>query len=370
MQTTQKGTTHFPTLFSTLRLKNKELKNRISLAPMTRTSASENGIPTEDMARYYARFARGGFSLLVTEGIYPDEKHSQGYKFQPGLANTAHMEGWWKVVNAVHQEGAVIIAQLMHAGALSQGSYYTKETIGPSAVKPKGEQLGVYQGAGEYKVPREMTKEDIQEVIRSFVNAAENARQAGFDGVEVHGANGYLLDQFLTDYANQRTDEYGGSTENRVRMTSEVIAAIREKVGPDFIVGVRISQGKVNDYEHKWAGKEKDAEIIFSRLKQAGSDYIHVTEYDAAAPAFEGSDATLTGLAKKFGQTVVIANGSLGDPEKAESLLKEGAADMIALGKPALANRDWPEKVAQGEALNSFDYGVLQPLANLKQQEL
>lgn len=356
-------------LFTPTRIGGVSLKNRVALAPMTRTSAEEDGRPTDEMARYYARFARGCYSLIITEGAYPDEAYSQGYRRQPGIANAAHVEAWRRVVDAVHREDGRIFIQLMHAGALSQGNHYTRGAIGPSAVKPVGTKLDLYGGHGDFDAPREITREEIGAVIESFAQAAVRAREAGFDGVEIHGANGYLLDQFLTDYTNQRTDEYGGSTENRVRLLVEVIGAVRTAVGAAYPVGVRISQGKVNDYHHKWAGRERDAELIFSRIAAVKPDFIHVTEYDATRPAFEAGE-TLAELAKRHARLPVIANGQLGAPDVAESLIANGHAEVITLGKSALANPDWPRRVMAGEPIEEFDFAVLQPQANIKEHEL
>ncbi|MEX2104063.1 MAG: NADH:flavin oxidoreductase, partial [Bacilli bacterium] len=340
-----------------------------ALAPMTRISATEDGRATEEMARYYVKFARGGYSLLITEGTYIDETYSQGYRNQPGITNHSHVQSWRKVTDAVHSVGGHIIMQLMHAGALSQGNYYKIEKIAPSAIKPKGEQLEMYSGHGSYSVPREITKGEIRDVIGSFVESAKRAREAGFDGVEIHGANGYILDQFLTDYANQRTDEYGGSVENRIRLNVEILQEIRKEMGSDFIVGIRISQAKVNDYYHKWAGGEADAEVIFKSIANAGADFIHVTENDISKPAFnEGPN--LSALAKKYGGVLVIANGNLEDPGKAEAILSKRETDIISLGKGALANPDWPKRVLEGKPLNEFDSGILQPIANIKEKEL
>lgn len=363
-------TGNYHTLFSEAKIGKLRVKNRIGLAPMTRISAAETGEATDIMAQYYAKFARGGFGFLITEGAYPDDEYSQGYLDQPGIANQKHVEAWKKVTDAVHKEGAPIFLQLMHAGSQSQGSIYRNETVAPSGIRPKGEELSIYRGEGQFEIPREMTKEEIQRVIRSFASAALRAQEAGFDGVEIHGANGYLLDQFLTDYLNARTDQYGGSTENRVRLLVEVCEAVRKEVREDFVVGIRISQGKVSDHYHKWAGRENDAEIIFSGLAKTGIDYIHVTEYDATKPAFEGGEQTLAALAKKYANITVIANGKLEDPEKAEEQLQKGEAEFITLGKGALANQDYPNRIAEGKQINQFDYSLLQPLANIKEQEI
>ncbi len=361
----------YPALFSNILINGVELKNRIALAPMTRTSAEENGVPSQKMLSYYNRYAKGGFSLLISEGTYPDEVYSQGYLNQPGIANLEHIKGWRSITDAVHQEGAKMFCQIMHAGALSQGNIYSDKTKAPSIVAPQGEQLGFYGGEGAYPTPEEMSKDEIEQAKQGFVKAAVNAREAGFDGVEIHGANGYLLDQFLTDYTNTRADEYGGSTENRVRLLVEVCTAVREKVGKDFPVGIRISQAKVNDYTHKWKDGEKDAEIIFSLLGKSGIDFIHVTEFQADAPAFEEKGISLASLAKKWGNLPVLTNGNINTPGKAEEVITNNKFDLIAVGKAALANKEWPLKAMHGEEMDDFDpEKFFIPDASIKEFEL
>ena len=370
-------------LFEKVKIGSVTLENRVGVAPMTRTSATPEGYATDQMVSYYTSFALGGFGLIITEGIYPDDKYSQGYLNQPGIVYDEQVQAWEKVVDSVHQAGSKIFAQLMHAGALSQGNCFVNETIAPSAVPPKGEQLEFYGGKGAFPTPREATKEDITEIINGFVNAAKRAKEAGFDGVEIHGANGYILDQFLTDYTNQRKDEYGGSTENRVRLLVEVSKAVREVVGQDYTVGIRISQGKVNDYSHKWQGKERDAEIIFGQLGKAGLDFIHVTEYEAWQPAFPEGEATtatdsdfgaggasLARLAKTYSNLPVIANGHLENPGTAAEIIENGEADVVTLGKGALANHDWINKVKAGEPIADFQpEKILSPDAKIKHFE-
>jgi 2,4-dienoyl-CoA reductase-like NADH-dependent reductase (Old Yellow Enzyme family) len=370
-------------LFETVKLGNVTLDNRVGVAPMTRTSATHEGLATAQMVSYYTKFTRGGFGLIITEGVYPDDKYSQGYLDQPGIINNEQVQAWRKVTNSVHKEGGKIFIQLMHAGALSQGNRFNKQTLGPSPVQPKGEKLSIYGGEGSFPVPKEATKEDIAKVIEGFVKSAVRAKEADFDGVEIHGANGYILDQFLTNYTNERMDEYGGSTKNRVRLLVEVSKAVREAVGNEFTIGIRISQGKVNDYQHKWAGKEKDAEIIFGQLGSAGLDYIHVTEYEAWQPAFsegEGTVATesafgdhgasLATLAKKYGGLPVLANGHLEDPARAQEIIEKGEADVVTIGRGALANGDWVKKVKNGKPLEEFvPEKVLSPDAKIKDFE-
>ncbi|MCH6472392.1 NADH:flavin oxidoreductase [Sinomonas terrae] len=362
--------TNLAPLWSPLQLGSTHLGNRVALAPMTRISATEEGLATAKMASYYEAFARGGFALLITEGIYPDTAHSQGYLYQPGLATDDQARSWTTVVEAVHAAGAKIFAQLMHAGSQAQGSRFAETTIGPSAVAPKGAQLDFYRGDGPYRVPAEITRQQMDEVLQGFVAAALRAEEAGFDGVEIHGANGYLLDQFLTDYLNLRTDEYGGSPQNRVRFPAEVARTVRQALRPETTVGVRVSQSKVSDHDHRWAGGAEEAEVIFSSLGATGVDFIHTTEHRAYAPAFGLQGPSLAALAKQHSGLPVIANGHLDDPETAVSMLTDHAADVVALGKAALGNRDWPDRARNGRPLDELDASLFAPVADVKDWEL
>lgn len=348
----------------------RTLRNRLAVAPMTRVSATAAGDATAAMADYYERFAKGGFGLVISEGLYTDQAHSQGYLNQPGMADDQQAHAWQAVIQRIKAHQGMVFAQLMHAGALSQGNRFMPDSVAPSAVRPKGEQMGFYYGEGRYAEPRAMSDEDIADVISGFAGAAQRAMQvAGFDGIEIHGANGYLLDQFLTDYSNQRTDRWGGSSERRLQLTLEVIKAVRASVG-DVPLGVRISQGKVNDFEHKWAGGEQDAAVIFGSLQVAGVDFIHVTEHQAWQPAFAGNSASLVKLARRYAPGVLlIANGGLDDPQRAGTALDEGA-DIIALGKAALANPDYPRRLANQQPQAAFDPAILGPIANIKDVEL
>ncbi|WP_346831629.1 NADH:flavin oxidoreductase [Pseudomonas abietaniphila] len=357
-------------ILATFDIGDLKLKNRLAVAPMTRISATEQGSASEKMGQYYERFAKGGFGLVITEGIYTDQKFAQGYPFQPGMTDAEQALAWRAVTRRIHDHQGVIFAQLMHAGALNQGNRFLGETAGPSAVRPKGEQMKFYYGEGQYAVPRSMTDEDIADAIEGFANAARLAvGSAGFDGVEIHGANGYLLDQFLTDYTNQRNDRWGGSVGNRIALTLEVIKAVRAAVG-GAPVGVRISQGKVNDYAHKWAEGEAAAETIFGSLQDAGVHYIHVTEHKAWEPAFSERGPSLVNLARRHAPGVVlVANGGLDNPQHAEHVLNDGA-DIVALGKGALANPDYPTRLVMNQPLEAFDFSLLGPIANIKDSEL
>ncbi|KNE26440.1 oxidoreductase [Achromobacter spanius] len=365
-----RSASHTPTahagLFTPLRVGTAlSLPNRLAVAPMTRVSATADGHATALMADYYEAFAAGGFGLVITEGIYTDKAYAQGYLFQPGLADDAQRDAWRAVVDRVHRQGGRIVAQLMHAGALSQGNPYRDTAKGPSAVLPKGQQMAFYRGEGPYRLPEAMSADDIAEAIDGFAQAARRAQQAGFDGVEIHGANGYLLDQFLTAHTNVRNDGYGGSLDKRLRLTVDVIQAVRQATSAPFVVGVRCSQGKVNDFTHKWEGGEADAAHIFRTLGAQQIDYLHTTEFEAWRPAFGEHGASLAALARKHVSVPVLANGSLHDATQAEGMLARQEADFVSLGRGALTHADWPARLRAGAARETFDRGLLAPIADL-----
>ncbi|KMM78460.1 NADH:flavin oxidoreductase [Pseudomonas deceptionensis] len=346
-------------------------RNRLAVAPMTRVTATEEGLATQTMQDYYLRFAQGGFGLIITEGLYTDKAFSQGYPNQPGLADEEQAQVWAKINHELRAQGSLVFAQIMHAGALSQGSRYRTHTVGPSAVQPVGEQMSVYYGEGAYAMPVEITEAEIAQVIQGFADTAARAVEtANFDGIEIHGANGYLLDQFLTAHTNLRKDRWGGDMTQRMSLLINVVTAVKEKVGQKVPVGVRISQGKVNDFKNKWLDGEGDAQIIFSALADAGVDFIHVTEHEAWQPAFEGGQDSLITLARKFAPGItIIGNGGLHDPAHAGEALNAGA-DMIALGRGALSNPDYPVILETNQMFRAFDGSILQPIADIKVSEL
>ena len=352
-------------------LKGLAFGNRLSVAPMTRISATAEGVPTERMAHYYRRFAKGGFSLLTTEGIYPDKAYAQTYRDQPGLADRKQAEGWKAVVDAVHAAGGRIFAQLMHGGALAQGNRFRSDTVGPSALQPRGKQMVSYHGEGLYAEPREMDGMEIAEAISGFAQAARlSIDVAGFDGIEIHGANGYLLDQFFTDYTNRRQDRWGGDIGKRLGLSLAVLDAVRSAVGDKVPVGIRLSQGKVNDPLHKWAEGEEGAAIVFKALATRPADFVHVTEFEAWQPAFASGGRSLVSLARQHAPDLfVIANGGLHDIARAEQVLQAGA-DMIALGRGALANPDWPRIATEKREARPLKLEMLSPISDIKDSEL
>jgi len=352
-------------LFTPSQIGTLKIRNKLMVAPMTRVSAQEDGTVGVLMQEYYQGFAQGGFGLVVTEGLYTDQLYSQCYYKQPGISTQNQADSWKPIIDVVHANGTAIVAQLMHAGALSQHNRFTEKSMAPSAVRPLGEQMPFYYGNGAYQTPEAMTQKDIKDVIQGFVSSALFAKSVGFDGVEIHGANGYLLDQFLTVYSNQREDAYGGKLDNRLRIYKEIINAVREAVGNDFIVGIRFSQKKVNDAEYLWPEEELAAKHIFSQMKECNVDYIHTTEPVLNHPAFNGS-ASLSSLAKQFSGLPVIANGGVNEPLLAADMLANGQADFIALGKIALSNQDWPNRVKHAEAISDFDFSMFSPIADLQ----
>ncbi|OCO98940.1 MULTISPECIES: NADH:flavin oxidoreductase [unclassified Ensifer] len=358
-------------LFTGTSLKGLDFANRLSVAPMTRISASADGVPGDRMLAYYERFARGGFSLIATEGIYTDKAYSQTYKDQPGLTDRRQAEAWRQITDAVHSAGGRIFAQLMHGGALAQGNPYRAETVGPSAIRPKGSQLTGYHGEGPYALPREINETEIAVAIEGFANAARFAIEvSGFDGIEIHGANGYLLDQFFTDVSNRRADRWGGDIVQRLGLSLEVLKAVRAAIGPDVPLGLRVSQGKVNDFTHKWAEREEGAARVFEALAESPADFVHVTEFEAWQPAFAGGDASLVALARRHAPRLfLIANGSLHDLARAEEVVEAGA-DMIALGRGALVNPDLPRLAAERSGLRPFELPFLAPISDIKDSEL
>ncbi len=331
------------------------LKNRIVVAPMSRVSTVGDGVPTEQMKEYYRRYAAGNFGLTITEGTYTDRSFSQAYPNQPGITNEQQQKGWENITTATHDAGGKIILQLMHAGALSQ---HLSDTRSASSIQPMRQMLeGYSKKQGPFPLPQAMNLSEIDETINGFVNSAMRAQQAGFDGVEIHAANGYLLDQFLTDYTNSREDQYGGSIENRCRLMTDIISSIKKVVDGNFVVGARISQGKVNDFNYLWPNGISDGETIFTCLKNAETDYIHFASegkgFNHGCLTREGE--SLPKLARKITGLPIIANGGLDNPDEAHRILEGGHADLIALGTGALANPDWPTRLKANEKLHPFN---------------
>lgn len=357
-------------VLSPARIGSLRLRNRAAVAPMSRVSTAGDGVPTAAMAEYYARFAVGGFGLVISEGTYTDQRFSQAYPDQPGIVTAEQVEGWRRVTDAVHAAGGRIALQLMHAGALVQGNRHSERTIAPSAVLPKGAKMPAYGGAGPFALPEAASQADIRDLVEGFAFAAGQARAAGFDAVEIHGANGYLIDQFLTEYTNLRDDEYGGDAAGRVRFAVAVVEAVRAAVGAGFPIGLRLSQTKVNDFGYRWSGAA-EAETIFRAVAAAGVDYLHLASEgrDWYETAILDTGETITRLARHSTGLPVLANGGMHAPDLARTVFDEGHADLVALGRGALANPDWPQVIAAGAHPVEFDRTLLSPDVTLGSQE-
>ncbi|MCO5160233.1 MAG: NADH:flavin oxidoreductase [Mesorhizobium sp.] len=351
-------------LFQPFTLGRLLLPNRLVVAPLTRVSATPDGCATDEMVDYYRRYARAGWGLIVSEATYVDDLFSQGYFRQPGIVTDEQVAAWRRVTEAVHSEGGRIVLQLSHAGALGQGNPRNKGTVAPSAIRPAGEIARRYRGMGPYAVPRALDEREIGDVVAAFARAAENAIEAGFDGVEIHGANGYLIHQFLTPDSNRRQDEWGGSLDNRLRFPLAVLRAVRAAVRDDRILGLRLSQSRANDATAVWQDGATEASAIFSAVGHVPRIYLHISSHTGCAPVFD-TTLSLAGLARRHSGHPVIANGRLDDKALAQRLLEGNEADLISLGKAAIADPDWPTKVARGEDPAGFHPDMISPVADL-----
>jgi N-ethylmaleimide reductase len=331
-------------LFTPITLGGLELPNRIVMAPMTRNRAGQPGnVPQPINALYYAQRASAG--LIITEGS-PISEMAHGYPGTPGIHNPAQVAGWKRVTCAVHARGGRIFLQLWHVGRVSHSSLLPNDAlpVAPSAIKPAGRAFTL-RGKMDFVTPRALETSEIPALVESFRIAARNARIAGFDGVELHGANGYLLDQFLRDGSNQRTDQYGGSIANRTRLLQEVVAAVCEVWGADR-VGVRISP--LNQYNDM---RDSNPQALFNHvgdtLRPFGLAYLHVMERDA-----HGSELPLdfAELRRRFNGHY-MANGGY-DKQRANEALASSRADCVAFGTSYIANADLVERYAQDAPLN------------------
>jgi 2,4-dienoyl-CoA reductase-like NADH-dependent reductase (Old Yellow Enzyme family) len=353
-------------IFNPFTLLHHRLKNRLLVAPMSRVSATNEGVPTDAMRRYYASFAKGGFAAIITEGLFTDLKYSRGYPNQPGIVTSSQIDKWREITDSVKEQGGIFICQLMHAGALSQSS---QKTIAPSAIQPVGKKMPEYGGGeGAFPFPKEITTEEISKTIAGFVQGAINAYEAGFDGAEIHAANGYLLDQFLTDYTNNRSDRYGGSVENRFYIIKEIIEGIRQQVPAHFVIGLRLSEGKVNNLFYRWPEGATMAKEFLAEVKKITPTYIHIAAESGnwKRDCLFSDGTSFSGLAKSIVEVPVIANGGLDNLEMADEVLQGNHADLISLGKAALADANWPERIRNGEPISPFYPQLIKPSAAMQ----
>ncbi|TCS73799.1 N-ethylmaleimide reductase [Sulfuritortus calidifontis] len=336
-------------LLSPLQLGPTLLKNRLVMAPLTRCRAQRDGMPTPIMAEYYGQRASAG--LIISEATAVTAM-GVGYPFTPGIWSEAQVTAWRPITEAVHQKGGRIFLQLWHVGRISHPSLLPAGAtpVAPSAIAPAGE-VYTYDGPHPYVTPRALEIDELPGIVEEYRQAARNALAAGFDGVEVHGANGYLLDQFLRDGSNRRTDAYGGSIDNRARLLMEVLEAVCAVWGSDR-VGVRLSPIQpFNDM------RDSNPEATFSRVVELLNPlklaYLHITELGKDAPGAAGPLFDVKKL-RRLWQGIYMTNHGY-DPASADAALAKGEADLVAFGALYIANPDLAERVAGKAPLNAPD---------------
>ena len=351
-----------------------KLKNRIAMAPMTRWK-SPGQAPGADVAAYYRRRAEHDVGLVITEGTTLDHPVSSHSERIPAFHGAA-LDGWRRVVDQVHEAGGKIAPQIWHVGVMrSPGDDY------PNAHLPSASPSGLYKAGGKTVAPS-LTKAEIRDIADSYARAAESARVIGFDAVEVHGAHGYLLDQFLWEALNQRDDEYGGDAVERTRFAVEIIAAIRAAIGPDFPLILRISQWKQQDYSARLAQTPELFGAILKPISDAGVDIFHVSQRRWWEPEFEGSAMNGAGWVKRLTGKPVITVGSVGlagamsvrdlneeakistDLGPLADRVAAAEFDIVAVGRALLSDPEWATKIKEGrlDALRPFDKTTLEVL--------
>jgi len=336
-------------LFSKYTLGNIELNNRIVMAPMTRSRA-EGNIPNNIMATYYEQRAEAG--LIITEGTSPSP-NGLGYSSIPGIYNDKQVEGWHKITDAVHKKGGKIFVQLMHTGRVSHPDNMPEdaEIIAPSAIGLNGKIFTDTKGLQPFPVPKEMTLEDIEKTQNEYVQASLNAIEAGFDGVELHGANGYLICQFLNTASNRRTDEYGGSAEKRNRFALEIAQKVVDAIGPNK-TAMRISPYGISNEMDIFDGIEDQYEQLAIGLNKLNLVYVHVVDHSSMG-APEVPDSMKSKIRNAFHRTVILSGGF--DKAKAEAALQDGKGELVAFGRPFISNPDLVYRLENDLALTPPD---------------
>lgn len=326
------------------------LKNRIVMAPLTRCFADADLAPTELMADYYARRADTG--LIITEAILVTQK-GQGYPNTPGLYNENQIAKWKVVTDRVHQNGGKIFSQLWHVGRVSHSIYLNGDApVAPSAVALEGR---LSRTKLQYEMPRALETKEVYQIINDFVQAAKNAIRAGFDGVEIHGANGYLLDQFIHQHTNLRTDEFGGSVEARAKFTLDIVNQTVEAIGADR-VGIRLSPAAYVSQQHT-AGDEETYLYILEKLNELKLAYVHAGIFDDSMQ-FDYLGGTVTSFLRKHYKGNVIGCGSY-KPHSAAQSIEQDKFDLIAVGRDIIANSDYVKKITSGETLTEYSETML-----------
>ncbi len=336
-------------LLKSYNLSGIELSNRVVMAPMTRSRASEGNVPTDLMAKYYKQRASAG--LIITEGTQISQQ-GVGYPWTPGIHTDGQIEGWKKITKAVHEEGGHIFAQIWHVGSVSHPIYHNGDKpVAPSAVKPEGETFTA-KGMKEFVTPRALDINEIPGIVEDYANAARNAVEAGFDGVEIHGANGYLIDQFIKDGTNKRDDQYGGSIENRNRFALEVVEAVSNAIGEEK-TGIRFSPVG-NNYGISDSNPKEVFSYLLKQLNNFDLAYVHLMEPMGDISDLPNYPQKVTEFFRPFYNGTLITNAGF-DQKSGNKAIESGTADLVAYGQLFLANPDLPERFAAHAGLNEPD---------------
>lgn len=336
-------------LFSNHQLGPFKLKNRVVMAPMTRCRCIDN-LPNELVVKYYSQRTEAG--LIITEGTSPSD-NGLGYARMPGLFMNEHVHAWKKVTEAVHEGGSKIFIQLMHCGRVSHPDNMPSggEILAPSAIAPEGQMWTDKSGMQNFTIPEEMTESDIMHTIEEFAHSAELAMQAGFDGVEIHGANGYLVDQFLNTASNKRSDRWGGSIENRIRFAAEVVKAVAKKIGPEK-VGIRLSPYGVFNGMVPCSHTDDLYERLAQELQKLGILYVHIVDHSSMG-APEVKDSVKQAVRANFKGAIILSGGY--NMRKADADLQEKKGDLVAFGRPFISNPKLVSKMKNHHALVDAD---------------
>ena len=349
-------------LFEPYRLKNINLRNRVVMAPMTRNQ-SPGGVPTKDVVAYYSRRAKAEVGMIITEGIEVSHKASSAYPNVPRLDSKNARDGWKKVVDGIKSNGGAVIAQLWHCGG------FRKLGMQPDPDIPGYTASGLVKPGK--KVAHAMTEEDIQETIDAYASDAKFCEEIGFDGVEIHGAHGYLIDNFLWSGTNTRDDSYGGSIQKRSRFVSEILQSVRANVSQDFIVGLRFSQWKQHDFEAKLANSPIELKKILQPIVESSLDYLHSSMRRFWESEFEGSEENLASWTKMISNLPTIGVGSVGldtdfidmtapaqptSIEKAIKDISDEKYDLIAVGRALISDPEWVIKMREGRLNDVIPY--------------
>jgi len=335
-------------LFSPITIGQLSLKNRIIMAPLTRCRSVEDNVPNDLMAAYYAQRASAG--LIISEATQIS-RLGIGYPCTPGIHTPEQVNGWKKVTQAVHDKGGRIFLQLWHVGRISHSSYHPGELpVAPSAIKPAGE-VYTFDGMKAYETPRALSVEEIEAIVKEYVHGAKNAIEAGFDGVEIHSANGYLLDEFLRDGTNIREDEYGGSIENRSHFLFDVIKAVTAEIGADR-TGLRLSpSGTFNDMTD--SDPQKHFTYVCNKLNDFDLAYLHIVDALEGDIRHGANVVELSALRDAYKGVLITCGGY--DKDRGNTAIKDNLADAVAFGVLYIANPDLVERFKADAALNEAE---------------